>query len=70
MLLDVVQLRLRRPNRDDPNGYLRFAALVTKPGEICRLDIDLLDTTALAALFDPESHDMAFNGGSDGAGQQ
>ena len=37
MLLDVAQLRLRRPIRDKPNGYLRFTALVTKPGEICRL---------------------------------
>ena len=39
MLLDVAQLRLRCPIRDKPNGYLRIAALVTKPGEICRLDI-------------------------------
>ena len=35
---NVAQLRLRRPIRDKPNGYLRFATLVTKPGEICRLD--------------------------------
>ena len=39
VLLDVAQLRLRCPIRDKPNGYLRIAALVTKPGEICRLDI-------------------------------
>jgi len=34
VLLDVAQLRLRRPIRDNPSGYLRFAALATKPGEI------------------------------------
>jgi len=33
VLLDVAQLRLRRPIRDKPSGYLRFAALATKPGE-------------------------------------
>ena len=33
VLLDVVRLRLRRPIRDKPNGYLRFTALVSKPGE-------------------------------------
>ena len=33
VLLDVAQLRRRRPIHDKPNGYLRFAALVTKPGE-------------------------------------
>jgi len=40
VLLDVAQLRLRRPIRDKPIGYLRFAALATKPGEICRLEIN------------------------------
>jgi len=30
---NVALLRLRRPIRDKPSGYLRFAALVTKPGE-------------------------------------
>jgi len=29
----VALLRLRRPIRDKPSGYLRFAALATKPGE-------------------------------------
>jgi hypothetical protein len=38
VLLDVAQLRLRRPIRDNPSGYLRFAALATKPGEISGLD--------------------------------
>jgi len=33
VLLDVAQLRLRRPIHDKPSGYLRFAALATKPGE-------------------------------------
>ncbi len=33
VLLDVVQLRLRRPIHDEPNGYLRFAVPVTTPGE-------------------------------------
>ena len=33
----VAQLRLRRPIRDKPSGYLRFAALATKPGEKCGL---------------------------------
>jgi len=33
VLLDVAQLRRRRPIHDKPNGNLRFAALVTKPGE-------------------------------------
>ena len=37
VLLDVAQLRLRRPIRDIPSGYLRFAALATKPGEKCGL---------------------------------
>ena len=30
-------LRLRRPIRDNPSGYLRFVALATKSGEICGL---------------------------------
>ena len=34
MLLDVAQLRLRRPIHNKPSGYLRFATLATKPGEI------------------------------------
>ena len=29
----VAQLRLRRPIREKPRGYLRFAVLATKPGE-------------------------------------
>ena len=29
----VAQLRCRRPIHDKPSGNLRFAALVTKPGE-------------------------------------
>jgi len=29
----VALLRLRRPIRDKPSGYLHFAALATKPGE-------------------------------------
>jgi hypothetical protein len=29
----VALLRLRRPIRDKPSGYLRFAVLATKPGE-------------------------------------
>ena len=33
VLLDVALLRLRRPIRDNPSGYFRFAALATKPGE-------------------------------------
>jgi hypothetical protein len=33
-------------------------------------DVDLLHATALAAFLDPETHDMAFNGGRDRAGQQ
>jgi hypothetical protein len=33
VLLEVAQLRLRRPIRDKPSGYLRFAALATKSGE-------------------------------------
>jgi hypothetical protein len=33
VLLDVAILRLRRSIRDKPSGYLRFAALATKPGE-------------------------------------
>ncbi len=37
MLLNVVILRLRRPIRDKPTGYLRFAALATKRGEISGL---------------------------------
>jgi len=37
VLLDVALLRLRRPIRDKPSGYLRFAALATKPGEKCGL---------------------------------
>jgi hypothetical protein len=37
MFLDVAQLRLRRPIHAKPGGYLRFAALITKLGEICRL---------------------------------
>ena len=37
VLLDVARLRLRRPIRDKPSGYLRFAALATKPGEKCGL---------------------------------
>ena len=37
VLLDVAQLRRRRPIHDKPSGYLRFAALVTKPGEISGL---------------------------------
>jgi len=37
VLLDVAQLRLRRPIRDNPSGYLRFATLATKPGEKCEL---------------------------------
>ena len=37
VLLDVVQLRLRRPIRDKHSGYLRFAALATKPSEISGL---------------------------------
>jgi hypothetical protein len=37
VLLDVAQLRLRRPIHNKPSGYLRFAALATKPGEICGL---------------------------------
>jgi hypothetical protein len=37
VLLDVAQLRRRRPIHDKPSGYLRFAALVTKPGEKCGL---------------------------------
>jgi len=40
VLLDVAQLRLRRPIHDKPSGYLRFAALATKPGEKSGLDID------------------------------
>ena len=35
VLLDVARLRRRRPIHDKPSGYLRFAALVTKPGEKC-----------------------------------
>jgi drug/metabolite transporter (DMT)-like permease len=34
VLLAVVLLRLRRPIHAKPNGYLRFAALATKPDEI------------------------------------
>ena len=34
VLLDVEQPRLRRPIRDKPRGYLRFAALATRPGEL------------------------------------
>jgi len=37
VLLDVAQLRRRRSIHDKPSGYLRFAALATKPGEICGL---------------------------------
>ena len=37
VLLDVALLRQRRPIRDKPSGYLRFAALATKPGEKCGL---------------------------------
>jgi len=33
VLLDVAQLRLRRPIHAKPDGYLRFTALATKPGE-------------------------------------
>jgi hypothetical protein len=37
VLLDVAQLRLRHPIRNKLSGYLRFAALATKPGEKCGL---------------------------------
>ena len=37
MLLDVAQLRLRRPIHNKHSEYLRFATLATKPGEICGL---------------------------------
>jgi signal transduction histidine kinase len=37
VLLEAVLLRLLRPIRDKPSGYLRFAALATKPGEKSRL---------------------------------
>jgi len=33
----VALLLLRRPIRDKPSGYSRFAALATKPGEKCGL---------------------------------
>jgi tetratricopeptide (TPR) repeat protein len=33
VLLDVAQLRLRRPIRDKPSGHLRFSVLATKLGE-------------------------------------
>jgi len=36
-VLDVLGVRLRRPIHDKPGGYLRFAALVTKPCEKYRL---------------------------------
>ena len=35
----VAQLRLRRPIRDYPSGYLRFVVLATKPGEMCGLAV-------------------------------
>ena len=41
VLLDVVRLRLRRPIHAKPSGYWRFAALVTKPGEISGLTASL-----------------------------
>jgi len=37
VLLDVALLRLRRPIHNKPSGYLRFAALAPKPGEISGL---------------------------------
>ena len=39
MLLDVALLRLRRPIHNNPSGYLRFAALATKPGEKSGLEL-------------------------------
>ena len=46
MLLDVGLLRLRRPIHNKPSGYLRFAVLATKPGEISGLRSDLIVTLA------------------------
>jgi len=43
---NVVLLRLRRPIRDKSNGYLRFAALATKPGEksgLGRMELPISD---------------------------
>ncbi len=51
MLLDVAVLRLRRPIRDNPSGYLRFAALATKPDEKSGLD------HARRALGDTDPHE-------------
>jgi len=44
VLLDVALLRLRRPIHNKPSGYLRFAALATKPGEISGLKVPYVNT--------------------------
>jgi hypothetical protein len=40
VLLDGARLQLRRPIRDKPSGYLRFAVLATKPGEKSGLRVE------------------------------
>ena len=50
VLLDVALLRVRRPICDKPSGYLRFAALVTKPGEKSGLAVGVTRTGRLRLM--------------------
>jgi len=56
VLLDVALLRLRRPIHNKPSGYLRFAALATKPGEISGLATRIYEFSreGFSSLSDPE----------------